>query len=227
VIFLPYHPAYYPSLLTGCGFSKAMDLNSYASPDHGPPEELQQVAAQVADNHSIRIRPVDLSRFESEARHIKEIYNQAWRRNWGFVPVSDAEVLHLAKNIRGLLDPQVSLVAEVHGEPVGFVINLPDYSLPLKHMNGRLFPLGWLQYYWYRRKIDVLLVFFGGVLPEYHHMQIGALIYLEGWKRSLSRGYKSLKTSWVLETNTAMNRGLQWLGARIYRTYRIYDKPLT
>lgn len=226
VIFLPYHPAYYQSLVTLYGFSKAMDLYSYVSPDHGPPEELQRVAAEVAGNHSIHIRPVDMNRYDSEVRHIKEIYNRAWSRNWGFVPVTDAEVFHMAKTIRPLLDPHVSLVAEVNGEVVGFVINLPDYSLPLKHMNGRLLPFGWFKYYWYKRRIDSLLVFFGGVLPDYHHMQIGALIYLEGWKRALSRGYKTLKTSWVLETNKEMNRGLEWLGARIYRTYRIYDKLL-
>jgi hypothetical protein len=226
VMFLPYHPAYYPSLVTYCGFSKAMDLYSYVSPDHGPPEELQQLAARVAQDHNIRIRTVDLHGFDSEVRHIHGIYNRAWSRNWGFVPITEAEVLHLSQALRSYLDPHVSLVAEVNGKPAGFVINLPDYSLPLNHMNGRLLPLGWLKYYWYKRKIDVLLVFFGGVLPEYHHMQIGALIYLEGWKRALSRGYKTLKTSWVLETNTAMNRGLQWLGAQIYRSYRIYDKPL-
>lgn len=226
VLFLPYHPAYYQSLVDDYGFQKAMDLYSYVSPHHGPPEELQQLADQVAGNHNIRIRPVDMTRADLEVRHIKEIYNRAWSRNWGFVPVTDAEMSHMAEMIRTLLDPHVSLIAEVNGEPVGFVINLPDYSLPLKHMNGHLFPLGWLKYYWYKRRIDTLLVFFGGVLPEYEHMQIGALIYLEGWKRALSRGYKTLKTSWVLETNKAMNRGLEWLGARMYRTYRIYEKRI-
>jgi len=226
VILYPYNPPYYQTLIEGYGFSKVMDSHAYASPEHGPPDYLAQVAEKVARDSDVRIRTADMRRFEDEIQHVKRIYNKAWRNNWGFVPLTDDEAVFMGNLLRSLLDPELCFIAEVNGEPIGFAVTLPDYGIALRHMNGRVFPFGWLKYLIYKRKIDVLIVFFMGVLPEYHDLQIGALFYLIGWKAALKKGYKSIMSSWVFENNEPMNRALQWLGARIYKTYRAYEKKL-
>ena len=226
VFFMPYNFPYYQTLIEGYGFSKTMDVNTFSIPEHGPPDFLVQLAEDVAKNADIRIRNADMKRYDTEVEHIKRIYNRAWRKNWGFVPITDDELAYMAKLLRPLVDPEVCFIAEVRGEPVGFAVPLPDYNIALRHMNGHLFPFGWLKFLWYKRKIDVLLGFFMGILPEYQYLQIGALIYLEAWKAALEKGYKSIKSSWVLENNKPMNRALQWVGAKIYKTYRVYDKRL-
>lgn len=225
-LFYPYNPPYYRTLIEHCGFSKAIDCHAYASPGHGPPDHLADVAEKVARHSDVRIRTAHMNRYDDEIQHVKTIYNRSWRHNWGFVPLTDNDVVYMGKLLRPLLDPELCFVAEVKGEPVGLAVNLPDYSLPLRHMGGHLFPFGWLKFLWYKRKINALLVFFLGVLPEYHDLQIGALFYLTLWKAALKKGYQSLKTSWVYENNEPMNRALRWMGARIYKTYRAYDRRL-
>jgi GNAT superfamily N-acetyltransferase len=226
VILMPYNPPYYEALIERYGFSKALDLYAYTMEAHNPPDYLVRVADEVAKNPDLKIRTIDLGRREEELQYLKKIYNSAWSRNWGFVPLTKTEFEHIAKRLCRAIDPDLFFIAEVKGEPVGLAINLPDYNIPLRHMHGRLFPAGWLKFLWYRRKIDMLRVYALGVLPSYHDLRLGALLYVETWKAALKKGYKSGEMSWIFENNKPMNRALQWMGARVYKTYRIYDRPL-
>jgi hypothetical protein len=226
VVLMTYNPPYYEALIEGYGFSKAMDLYAYTMEAHNPPDYLVQVADEVARNPDLKIRTVDFRRMEEEIQYLKKIYNSAWSRNWGFVPLTDTEFKHVAKQLKQIIDPDLVFIAEAKGEPVGLAINLPDYNIPLRHMNGRIFPTGWLKFIWYKRKIDFLRVYALGVLHTYHDIRLDALLYMETWKMSLKKGYKAGEMSWILENNKPMNRALQWMGARIYKIYRIYDKQI-
>ncbi|MBC7224124.1 MAG: N-acetyltransferase, partial [Anaerolineae bacterium] len=156
----------------------------------------------------------------------KAIYNAAWQRNWGFVPMSEEEIDHLARGIKPWVDPDLIFVAEVDGKPVGVSITLPDMNQPLLHMNGRLFPFGWLKFLWYRRKLHICRVFAMGVLEEYRGMGIDAVFYYLTAKAAIPKGYTMAEMSWILETNTMMNRAIRFLGGKVYKTYRIYEKAL-
>ena len=226
VVLMTYNPRYYQTIIEDLGFSKAMDLYAYYLNATDPPEYLVEIAREVEKNPDLTIRNPDMSRIEEEVTYLKKIYNSAWKRNWGFVPLSDAEFDNMIKFLKTLVDPELLFIAEVKGEPVGLAINLPDFNIPMHHMNGRLFPLGLLKFLWYKRKIDFLRVWALGVLHEHHDQRIGALLYLKTWEVALRKGYKGGEASWILENNQPMNRALQWVGGKVYKTYRIYDKQL-
>ncbi len=124
------------------------------------------------------------------------------------------------------MDERFALIAEVDGEPVGFALALPDYNQALRHVNGRLFPLGLFKLLWYRRKIDRLRVFTLGVTPEYQRKAIDALFYLKIYQNGLAAGIHQAEASWILEDNWGMRRGLERMGAYVYKTYRVYGTEL-
>ena len=157
---------------------------------------------------------------------MKEIYNAAWEKNWGFTPLTDAEIRHMAKDLKPIVDPRFALIAEVDGKPVGFALALPDFNQVLKHLNGRLLPFGIFKIMWYRRRITRLRVFTLGLKPEYRRTGIDALLYLRIYENGspvdLARG----EASWILEDNWGMRRAMERMGGYVYKTYRVYGKPL-
>jgi RimJ/RimL family protein N-acetyltransferase len=233
VIMMTYNPRYYIDFIERFGFVKAHDLYAYiaerkdfSAVDELPPK-LLRVAEKAKEKRRIKFRKVDMANFERELEMAKEVYNKAWERNWGFVPMTDAEFDHLAANLKPLLDPSLVFVAEADGEPVGVSIALPDLHKPLKHMGGRMFPFGWLKFLWYRRKIDTARLLILGVVEEYRGSGIDALFYLELGREMLkTKRWQRLECSWVLESNEPMCRILERIGTRRYKTYRIYEKSL-
>src|SRR5690606_34656602 len=129
---------YYPALVEAAGYVKAKDLLAYWLDDPNPPERLVRGVERLQKAERIRIRSLDLRHFGDEVARIKEIYNSAWERNWGFVPMTDEEFAHLAKQLRPVVNAKLCAIAEVDGEPVGFALALPDFNRALKHVNGRL-----------------------------------------------------------------------------------------
>jgi len=238
VILMPYNPPYYPELVASYGFEKAMDLlayiidhSAYRSMDDLPPKLVRVVQAVRKRHPEVRVRPANMADFENELRRLKHVYNRAWEKNWGFVPLTDEEINHMAKSLRPLLDPDLVFFAEVEKpdgtwEPIAVSITLPDYYQVLKHLNGRLFPFGWLKFLWYRRQIDTARVFALGVVHEWHGRGIDALLYYETAKALFAKGYKRAEMSWILENNMMMNRAIQFFGGVLYKRYRIYEKAL-
>jgi GNAT superfamily N-acetyltransferase len=233
VVMMTYNPPYYAGLIERSGFTKAMDLYAYEIDEQSfrATEKVRRVAERLRKKDGIRVRTVNLKDFKREVEMVRRIYNDAWSNNWGFVPVSEEEFEHLAKDLKQIVDPKVVLVAErpVEGRaesvPIGFMLAVPDINRALKKLNGRLFPLGLFKLLWHSRKIDSIRIIIMGVTKEHQSLGVAALFYDEIYKRGPANGYFSGEMSWVLESNVLMNRAAELLGGRRSKTYRIYEMP--
>jgi GNAT superfamily N-acetyltransferase len=227
VVMMTYNPPYYLGLAEDFGCKKSMDVYAYWFNAADPlPEKLLRVAERVQKKAGLEFRSINMKDFWGEVDKIHQVYNDAWSYNWGFVPMTDEEFHHLAKDLKPTVDPDLAFIAEFDGKPVGFCLTLPDYNQALKRINGRLFPFGLPKLLYYSRKIDQVRVITMGVIKEYQKRGIDALFYLETYRRGVAKGYKAGEFSWVLENNVMMNRTAELMGAKIYKTYRIYDYKL-
>ncbi len=228
MILMSYNPPYYSDLIDGFGFKKAKDLLAYEiTDDVRVPERLERTVQWIKKRKKITIRPLVKKQIHHEIQCVKEIYNAAWKQNWGFVPMTDREIDYMAHELIQIIDPDLLLFAEVEEEPVAFILALPDFYVALKHINGRLFPLGLLKLLWHKRKIDTARVITFGIKEAYREQGIDALMYYEAYKTGVAKGYRRGEMSWVLEDNTLMNRALENMGATLYKRYRLYDYPLS
>ncbi len=227
-ILMTYNPRYYQPLIEQLGYQKVMDLLAYRYfEEQGMNERIQKIARLAQEREGVTVRPLNMKTFWDELAVVKDIYNDAWSKNWGFVPLTDAEIEHLAKELKPVIDPELVLFAEVEGKPVAFSLALPDYNQALIKINGRLFPFGLIKLLYYSRKIDAARVFTLGVKQKYQKKRgIGPLLYLETFNRGTARGYRWGEFSWILETNKLMNGALQVMGAEVYKRYRIFEKSL-
>ena len=232
MVMMPYNPEYYLEFMEEYGFQKVKDLLAYVIYRQELPHRLRRAAELIQRRRKITLRSINLKDFEREVERMKEIYNSAWERNWGFVPMTDKEFTHMAKDLRekvigkSVIDPDLVLIAEVKGEPVGFSLALPDINQALKKVNGRLFPFGLLKLRWYMRKIDAMRLITLGVKKQYRRLGIDGLFYYETFRRGLEKGYRMGEASWILEDNIMMKRGAENVGATIYKRYRVYEKSL-
>jgi GNAT superfamily N-acetyltransferase len=221
---------YYPALLEGAGLTKAMDLlmwELYVDDRSRVHPAIFRLAEEVKTKHGIDVRPIRKRDLEAEVERFLEVYNEAWERNWGFVPLTDAEVRHYAKELKPILDENWAYIAEKDDETVGAALTLPDYNQVLKHMNGRLFPIGWAKALYWRRKMDRVRVFALGVKAKHQHTGVAAKLYELHFDAAASTPQTGGEMGWILETNKAMNRAMEGMGGRIVSRYRLYEKPLT
>jgi len=236
-VMMTYNPPFYPELIEQAGFQKAMDLLAYfmdfgEARDLGQlPSKLTRVAEKVRKRGEVRLRPIDMKNFGREVERFKEVYNQAWEKNWGFVPMTEAEIDHLAKQLKQAVDPDLIWIAEVaqgpeEGRVVGVGLTLPDVNVVLKRMNGCVNPITILKALYYQRKIKAARVIALGVVEEWRGRGVDALLYYETARAGLAKGYQRGEGSWILESNVMMNRALQMLGGRVYKRYRVYEKAL-
>ena len=226
-IMMTYNPRYYIDLIEGAGFTCAKDLVAFFKSGPEPPERLVRGAEIVARRHpDVTIRHLDMKNFERDLSIIRDIYNKAWERNWGFVPMTEAEIDHMAKELKPAVDPELVLIAEKAGQPIAFSLTLPDLNQALKKANGRLFPFGLIRIILESKRIHTLRVLTLGVIPEYRNLGVDALLYLQIFRTGARKGYGSGEFSWMLEENQAIRRPMENLGARVYRTYRLYDRPI-
>src|SRR4051812_42429032 len=225
-----HNPPYYTRLIESCGFTKAKDWYAWwFSEFPSPAERLRKIAAARAGKQGVRIRPVNLKDIAGEGQRIRAIYNQAWQKNWGFVPFTEAESEHMANEMKPLLVPPATLIAEVGNEPVGFVIGVPDINVALRHINGRLttfgLPIGLLKLLYYRSKIRTGRLIALGVIEEYRRAGIAEMLVLQVMDEALKRGFTG-ELSMTLEDNVMVNRFIEALGATRYKTYRIYRRQV-
>ncbi len=226
-LMMPYNPAYYPPLLEGVGLKKAMDLYSYWLEEATfLGDRLFRITERLSKKDpQLWLRPVKLRHLDEELEIIKGIYNDAWSKNWGFVPLTEAEINDLAKNLKPLVVPDLVLFAYSGEEPIGFSVSLPDYNEVLKHLNGKVGFLGTLKFLYYSRKINTIRVMLLGVKPAFRKKGVEGLLYAETFKRGIKRGYFQAECSWILENNFLMQHGLEAMGGKRYKTYRIYEAP--
>jgi GNAT superfamily N-acetyltransferase len=225
-ILMPHNPPYYIELVEGSGFDKAKDLFQYELTNPHIPERLIRGARLIAERQKIRLRSLNLREFDREVERIKQLYNRAWEKNWGFVPMTDAEIDHLASQLKPVVVPDLVVFAEREGETIGFAVALPDLNVALKtNPSGRLFP-GILAILLASRKITRIRVLLLGLLKEYRRTGADALMYQWIWEKGYALGYRWAEAGWILEDNVAMNNALLRIGFRHYKTFRLYDRPL-
>jgi hypothetical protein len=224
-LMMPYNPPYYASFLEGFGLKKVMDLYAYLLEESTfHMDRLARITERLAKKEpKLRIRPINLRRLDEELAIVKEIYNQAWSKNWGFVPLTDAEIDDLAKNLKPLVVPDLVLFAYWEEEPVGFSVSLPDYNEVLKRLNGKLGPLGIPKFFYFSKKIRRIRVMLLGVKHAFQKKGVEGLLYIETFRRGTAKGYFRAECSGILEDNMLMQRGLEAMGGNRYKTYRIYE----
>jgi GNAT superfamily N-acetyltransferase len=226
VVMMPYNPPYYRQLVEGAGLRKLKDLLAFERAATELPERLSRAAESVARRYGITIRTIDLRRFPQEVELVKRLFNDGWRDNWGALPFDDAEIAHLARQLRPVLVPELVVFAEARGAPVGFAAAIPDMNVALRaNPSGRLFP-GILRVLWARRRIQRLRVVLLGVLPAWRGHAVDALLYRRIWENGRARGFTWAEAGWVLEDNHLMANALRRMGFRAYKTYRVYERAL-
>jgi GNAT superfamily N-acetyltransferase len=232
MIMTTWNPRYYPRLVEGAGFAKAKDLLAYNFPMTGPqpftmPEHVRALAERALRGKSLVFRDIDLKNFKAEVERCWEIYNDAWEKNWGFVPMSRESFLHEAEVLKFIIWPQFAFIAEVDGVPAGFMIIVPDYHHAFKAVgNGRLFPTGIFKILAHKKQIRSGRIMILGAREEYRKRGIFALFAHEMFERGRAFGVSGAEASWVLEDNDRLNRPLVAIGAKEYRRWRIYDRPI-
>lgn len=227
MVMMTHNHAYYDRLLLQCGLEKAKDLLAYILTADTMPERLSRGAALARKrNPDLAVRPMNMKRFPQEVEAFRTVYNGAWEKNWGFVPMTDREVEHMAKALKPVVDPQLVRIGEHEGRPVAFALGLPDMNFALKHAGGKLFPFGLLKILWYARKNTRARILALGILPEYRRTGLDVILYHDLFEAGLAKGYHTGEFSWILEDNLAMRRPLETIGAAPYKTYRLYQGPV-
>lgn len=224
-VLSPHNPPYYMRLLETAGFTKVKDLYQYRIADRAMPERLAR-AGPIGERAGVVLRRLDMRRFEEEIRRIKVIYNRAWERNWGFVPMTDAEVDHLAAQLKPVVVPDLVVFAERGGEAIGFAAALPDLNAILKsNPSGRLLP-GMVRIMRGARSVERIRILLLGVVKEQRLTGTDALMYQWIWHHARARGYRWAEAGWVLDDNRPMINSLERLSFEKYKTLRLYDRPL-
>jgi len=222
-VMMPHNPPYYPALLEAYGFGKAKDLLAWAL-ENEEPEHLTRAESIVRRRNKVTVRTMDRSRYAEELEKVRAIYNSAWEKNWGFVPMNDDEIDFMADELKLVIEPQLALFMEnAEGETIGFALALPDFNQVLIKLDGRLFPFGLIKALWNKRKIDRMRVIILGLLPEYRGKALDVLLYLGLFRNALGIGITWGEMSWILEDNGPMNAAIERFGSRLFRTYRLYD----
>lgn len=227
-ILMPYSKPYYDTLIKNAGFEKAMDLFTYNVTQDSVDRDRANRAVEIVKKRlpGIEIRKINLRKIKDEVKIIRRIFNAAWKNNWGYIPLSEAEFDALAKDLKTIVDPDFAHIAEINGEPVAFSVGLPDYNQIFRNMNGKLLPFGFLKVLWNKKKIDKIRTALMGVLPEYHGKGIDVLLHREAIENGLVKGVYSSEVGWILENNVQMLRVAEKIGGEPDKTYRIYQKSL-
>jgi GNAT superfamily N-acetyltransferase len=226
---MTHNKPYYAGLIEANGFGKIEDLYAFwgkLSMLSSLDSKLGVMVEGVKERFGVKVRPLDRSRFDEEVRMFLDIYNSSLGGTWGFVPLSPAEVKHMAASLKHLIVPELALVAEVDGKPIGSVFCLLDYNPRIKAINGRLFPFGFLKLLWNKKAIKRMRAISTNVIPEYQAWGVGLVLMAALVPQLYAWGMDEVEFSWVLESNHLSKRTLERGGAKVSKKYRIYqDDP--
>ncbi len=224
----------YQAMIEGAGYVPAKQLKTYELDITNPfPPLLQRIIASGEKNPRIRIRKVDKSKFDQEAAIILSILNDAWGNNWGFVPITDSEIEHTGKKLKPIVFEDLIMIAELDGEPVAFMMTLPDLNEATKPLNGSLFPFGWIKLLRWLRKPQVrtMRVPLMGVVQRLQSSRMAsqlAFMMIETIRLAAVADYGSTRgeLGWVLDDNQGMNAIAEAIQGTVNKVYQIYEKPL-
>jgi hypothetical protein len=233
MLMMSYHPPYAGSHLENCGYGKINDVVAYDyDVARGLPIESLRLIDRAKAEMQINFRPLNMRRYSEDLRIILDIFNDAWADNWGFVPMTEAEVTHTAHEMRQIIVPELVWIAEIDGEPACMIVSLPNLLEATADLNGRLLPLGWIKLLW-RLKLAGLRtgrVPLFGLRKQYHRSPFGAAVIFMLFdalrQSSVARGIEHIEFSWILEDNWAMRSIIERIGGRAYKTYRVFEKIL-
>lgn len=225
VILMTYNPPYYEKLLQQYGFETSQEMYAYQIyTEAGLPADIIEKANAAEKNHTeFKVRKMRVNDLEQEAKIVNTIYNQAWDENWGAVPFTDREIMALAHELKMILDEDIAYIGEVNGEPIGFSLSIPDANQVIKVANGKLLPFGFIKMLLKKRHINGIRVLVMGILKEYRHNDYDKVFYKKTYEEGRKKGYLYAEGSLINESNMPMRRVLEKLGAKIYKTYRMYD----
>lgn len=231
VFMMSHAPPYYRERIEQCGYHKAADTLAYLiNPNFVAPPVMQRLLKMASER--VTVRTLDRSRFDEEIMLLRDIFNDAWSENWGFVPFTEAEFKELGQNLKFLLHDEYIQIAEVDGEAAGFIIGMPNINEAIRDLKGKLFPFGWLKLIW-RLKIKgpasgrVPLM---GVRKKFQNTRLGpglAFLIIDAVRAELhKRGAHRLELSWILEDNAGMRNIIESIGGTAYKRYRVYEREL-
>jgi GNAT superfamily N-acetyltransferase len=224
-----HNPPYYRSLIENVGYHKSVDWYAYRGYlkdyDNLDPR-LYRVRDKVMQRAGLTLRPINVKKADREAKIIKAIFNTAWDKNWGHVPFTDKEIHRLTYELVKVVVPELSLIAEKNGDPVGFTFSTYDANVAVKKINGHLFPFGFIEMLRALKRTDRFRLILMGVLEEYRGRGIENALYMTVAKNGLDMGFRELEMSLVVESNTPMVRIMEKLPVDIYKTYRLFTKKL-
>ncbi|MCA9247262.1 MAG: GNAT family N-acetyltransferase, partial [Planctomycetales bacterium] len=223
---MTYNPPFYQRLVESYGFQKSQDLYAYyghVSQLDTLDEKLVFITQKAKEEFNVDIRPISRKHFNRDVRTFLDIYNRSLAGTWGFVPLSDAEIDEQAGTMRYLIEPELALMAEVDGKPIGAVFGLLDYNTRIKQIDGKLFPFGFLKLLRRRQDIKRFRMISTNVVPEYQKWGIGLVLLAGLIPKVLEWGLEHAEFSWVLESNNLSRKSLEKGGTRRSKAYRIYD----
>jgi GNAT superfamily N-acetyltransferase len=229
-VLTPHNPPYYRALIEGAGFQKVIDLFAWRLAN--PADALSRLRrlAGALKNRNVTLRPGNISDIAGEGRRLRQIYNEAWQNNWGFVPFSEKEFEFLTRELKPILLPEYVWLAEVENEPVAFILCVPDINVALKKINGRLttfgLPIGLAKLLYHKRRLKSVRLVALGVVPKFRRHGIAEMLVLRSIEEAMVKRGCSGEASLILESNLMMNRFLEGIGLEKYKTYRIYRKAL-
>jgi len=231
VILMLYNPEYYENLLLSYGFTKTKDLFAYLVranilQDNKVMDKLRRISDMVLKREKIEIQTLNMNDFSNELTKVKEVYNNAWQHNWGFVPLTDSEMDFIADSLKPIVDKDLVYFAMFEGKPIGFSLAIPDMNQVFIKMKGKLFPFGIIKLLLNRKKINSIRLITLGVIPKFQKRGIEAVFIKNTIDIGSAKGYKAAEISWILEDNIPMVQTAVNLGAEKYKTYRLFDKLL-
>ncbi|HEX37918.1 MAG TPA: N-acetyltransferase [Candidatus Cloacimonetes bacterium] len=228
VVMMTYNPQYYESFISKYGFDKAKDLYAYHVHMTEMPERFERLVGKIRERSNLEIRKMSKKHYLEDVNKVFDIYNDAWQYNWGFVPMTRAEMAELAKGLKSIIDFDLVFLVYQNDKPVAFSLSLPDVNQVLiKVRNGRLLPFGWLKLMLGMGHINQVRVVTLGIVKNYKNSGIDTLLYYETIKNCWKKGIHDAEMSWILEDNLRMTRPIERMGGKIYKTYRVYDKAIS
>lgn len=229
IVMAPYNPPFYNDQFTSFGLTKVKDLLVYyidAREGYQIPDRILSLTNQVAERYGVHVRPVDMQHFDREIETLIELSNDSLLQNWGYSPVTEAEVRAMAHDLKPIIHPKGVLFAEDNqGRPIGFAIAIPDVNVILKHLHGSLLPFGWIRMLWMLPRLTQYRMFALGVIHEYHGQAIDSLLYRALYEQIFSPEIR-IEINYVLEDNAPMNNAIVKLGAKPLRRYRVYQMDI-
>ena len=230
-VMMPHGRPYYQDLVEGSGFEGVQEIYAWRFEREELPERVRFLVDDPEEIDGLEIRSLDLDNIHRDVGIIMDVFNDAWSDNWGYVPLTEAEIAQVAEEFKLIADEDLCMIAEYEGEPAAIAMALPNINEAMRDLDGRLFPLGWAKLL-YRLKVDPVRSFrliLLGIKEEYRGTALGALsvqLYAEIHDRAYEAGYQEAEAGWTLADNDAINDGMEFMGAEAYKTYRIYEKAL-